>query len=135
MVGRLLPSLLVRYAVVVVLNKMYGCSNYYFCVNYAVNRVCRNGCTGRTCAHDTCTVTWIVNSLRRVDEVITKDFTNSPSKTEVGTRCFPTQCYLDVYKGELYFWIIRIIADNSEKVSGARFRCCAVDGHFLRQQL
>jgi hypothetical protein len=73
--------------------------------------------------------------LRRVDEIISKDFTNPPSKTEVGARCFPTQCYVDVYKGQLYFWIIRIIADNSEKVSGARFRCCPVDGHFLRQQL
>ena len=47
-------------------------------------------------------------------EIISTDFTNPPSKTEVSTRCFPTQCYVDVYKGELYVWIIQIIADKSE---------------------
>ena len=52
--------------------------------------------------------------LRGVDEIISTDFTNPPSKTEVRTRCFPTQCYVDVYKGELYVWIIQIIADKSE---------------------
>jgi hypothetical protein len=49
-----------------------------------------------------------------VDEIISTDFTNPPSKTEVSKRCFTTQCYVDVYKSELYFWIIQIIADKSK---------------------
>ena len=48
-------------------------------------------------------------------EIISTDSTNPPSKTEVSTSCFPTQCYVDVYKGELYDWIIQIIADKSEE--------------------
>ena len=50
----------------------------------------------------------------RVLEVISVVFTSPPSKNEVSTSNFPTQCYLDVHKAALYIWIIQIIADNSE---------------------
>jgi hypothetical protein len=46
---------------------------------------------------------------------IVRDFTSPPSKTEVSRSSFPTQCYVDVHKAELYGWIIQIIVDNSER--------------------
>ena len=50
--------------------------------------------------------------------MISADFTSPPSKTEVSRSSFPTQCYADVHKAELYIWIIQIIADNSERHVG-----------------
>jgi hypothetical protein len=46
---------------------------------------------------------------------ILRNFTSPPSKTKVSRSSFPTQCYVDVHKAELYVWIIQIIADNSER--------------------
>ena len=43
------------------------------------------------------------------------DFTTPPSKTEVSRSSFPTQCFVDVHKTELYTWIIQIITDNFER--------------------
>jgi len=47
-------------------------------------------------------------------EVISADFYQSASETEVGKSSFPTQWYGDVHKTALNIWIIQIIADNSE---------------------
>jgi hypothetical protein len=33
-----------------------------------------------------------------LDEIISTDFYHSTFKTEVRTRCFPTQCYVDCVK-------------------------------------
>ena len=52
-----------------------------------------------------------------------------------GTRSsFPTHCFVDVYKTELYIWIIQIIADHFERHMCLRFLCNggAVYGYCLR---
>jgi hypothetical protein len=71
--------------------------------------------------------------VRELDKKISRGFTNPPSKSEVGTKPFRTQCYVDVYAEELYIWITHIIADKCERLQQHAFvadywqpkrRCC-----------
>ena len=37
------------------------------------------------------------------------------NRKQVNRSSFPTQCYVDVHRSDLYVWIIHIITDNSER--------------------